>query len=36
MISARAENLIEDSIAPVLVVPRGKPVRFAVPATAAH
>ena len=36
MISAQAERAIEDAIVPVLVVPRGKPVRFAVPATAAH
>lgn len=36
MISAQAEHAIENSIVPVLVVPRGKPVRFAVPATAAH
>ncbi|HWF24661.1 MAG TPA: hypothetical protein VG275_04400 [Solirubrobacteraceae bacterium] len=34
MISAQAERAIEDAIVPVLVVPRGKPVRFAVPATA--
>jgi nucleotide-binding universal stress UspA family protein len=34
MISAQAERAIEDAIGPVLVVPRGKPVRFAVPATA--
>jgi nucleotide-binding universal stress UspA family protein len=36
MISAQAERAIEDATVPVLVVPRGKPVRFAVPATAAH
>jgi len=35
MISSSAANQIENSIAPVLVVPRGTPVRFAVPATAA-
>jgi nucleotide-binding universal stress UspA family protein len=35
MVSSSATNAIEDAIAPVLVVPRGKPVRFAVPATAA-
>ena len=34
MISAQAERAFEDAIVPVLVVPRGKPVRFAVPATA--
>jgi nucleotide-binding universal stress UspA family protein len=34
MISAQAERAIEDAIVPVLVVPRGKPVRFAVPTTA--
>jgi len=34
MLSSRAANLIEESTVPVLVVPRGKPVRFAVPATA--
>ena len=31
MISARAQNAIEDSIAPVLVVARGVPLRFAAP-----
>ena len=36
MISARAENEIENSTAPVLVVPRGKAIRFGVPAGAAH
>ena len=36
MVSAQAERAIEDAIVPVLVVPRGKPVRFAVPATAAN
>jgi nucleotide-binding universal stress UspA family protein len=36
MISAQAERAIEDAIGPVLVVPRGKPVRFAVPATATN
>jgi nucleotide-binding universal stress UspA family protein len=35
MISAQAENAIENSTAPVLVVPRGKTIRFGVPATAA-
>jgi nucleotide-binding universal stress UspA family protein len=35
MISSRAANAIEEATVPVLVVPRGKPVRFAVPATAA-
>ncbi|HEY5316653.1 MAG TPA: hypothetical protein VIJ20_01645 [Solirubrobacteraceae bacterium] len=35
MISSTAERAIEDAIVPVLVVPRGKPIRFAVPATAA-
>lgn len=33
-ISARAERAIEDATVPVLVVPRGKPVRFAVPLAA--
>ena len=33
MISATAENAIENSTAPVLVVPRGTPITFAVPAT---
>lgn len=33
-ISALAERAIEDATVPVLVVPRGKPVRFAVPAAA--
>lgn len=33
-ISAQAERAIGDAIVPVLVVPRGKPVRFAVPAAA--
>jgi nucleotide-binding universal stress UspA family protein len=36
MISAQAENAIENSTAPVLVIPRGTPIRFGVPATAAH
>jgi len=36
MVSAQAWRAIEDAIVPVLVVPRGKAVRFAVPATAAH
>jgi len=36
MISSQANNAIENSIAPVLVVPRGTALRFAVPATAAH
>ncbi|MDQ6775724.1 MAG: hypothetical protein M3071_05750 [Actinomycetota bacterium] len=36
MVSAQAWRAIEDATGPVLVVPRGKPVRFAVPATAAH
>jgi hypothetical protein len=36
MVSAQAWRAIDDAIVPVLVVPRGKPVRFAVPATAAH
>jgi len=36
MVSSAAERAIESSTAPVLVVPRGTPVRFAVPATAAH
>lgn len=31
-ISARAERAIEDATGPVLVVPRGRPLRFAVPA----
>ena len=35
MISSSAENTIENSTAPVLVVPRGKAIRFAVPAPAA-
>jgi nucleotide-binding universal stress UspA family protein len=35
MISSQAANAIEDATVPVLVVPRGKPIRFAVPATAA-
>lgn len=34
MLAARAQNAIEQSIAPVLVVARGVPVRFAVPAVA--
>jgi nucleotide-binding universal stress UspA family protein len=34
MISAQATNAIESATVPVLVVPRGTPVRFAVPATA--
>ncbi|HWF36702.1 MAG TPA: hypothetical protein VG295_15080 [Solirubrobacteraceae bacterium] len=36
MVSAQAWRAIEDAVVPVLVVPRGKPVRFGVPATAAH
>jgi hypothetical protein len=36
MISSQANNAIENSIAPVLVVPRGTTIRFPVPATAAH
>jgi nucleotide-binding universal stress UspA family protein len=36
MVSAQAWRAIEEATVPVLVVPRGKPVRFAVPATAAH
>jgi hypothetical protein len=36
MVSAQAWRAIEDAIVPVLVVPRGKPVHFPVPATAAH
>ncbi len=36
MVSAQAERAIGDAIVPVLIVPRGKPIRFAVPATAAH
>ena len=34
MVSARARNEIESATAPVLVVARGVPLRFAVPATA--
>jgi nucleotide-binding universal stress UspA family protein len=34
MISSAAEYAIENATSPVLVVPRGKPVRFAVPAGA--
>ena len=34
MVSAQASNAIEEATVPVLVVPRGTPVRFAVPATA--
>jgi nucleotide-binding universal stress UspA family protein len=34
MITAQAENAIEDSVAPVLVVARGVPVRFAAPIAA--
>jgi len=34
MISSQAANVIGDATVPVLVVPRGTPVRFAVPATA--
>jgi nucleotide-binding universal stress UspA family protein len=36
MVSSRAANTIEQAIVPVLVVPRGKAVRFAVPATAVN
>ena len=36
MISSSASNAIENSTAPVLVVPRGTTVRFGVPATAAN
>ena len=36
MITAQAERAIENSPAPVLIVPRGAPVRFAVPVGAAH
>jgi nucleotide-binding universal stress UspA family protein len=36
MITAQAENAIENSTAPVLIVPRGAPVRFAVPVAAAR
>jgi nucleotide-binding universal stress UspA family protein len=36
MITAQAERAIESSSAPVLIVPRGAPVRFAVPVGAAH
>ena len=35
MISSSASNAIENSIAPVLVIPRGTTIRFPVPATAA-
>lgn len=35
MITAEAEYAIENSTAPVLVVPRGVPVRFAIPVAAA-
>lgn len=34
MVSSRAMNAIEEATVPVLVVPRGTPVRFAVPAAA--
>jgi nucleotide-binding universal stress UspA family protein len=36
MISSLAEHTIENAIVPVLVVPRGTPIRFAVPATATN
>jgi hypothetical protein len=36
MASAQAWRAIEEATVPVLVVPRGKPVRFAVPAVAAR
>jgi hypothetical protein len=36
MISSAAWRAIEETSVPVLVIPRGTPVRFAVPATAAH
>jgi nucleotide-binding universal stress UspA family protein len=35
MISSQAANAVEEATVPVLVVPRGKAVRFAVPVTAA-
>jgi nucleotide-binding universal stress UspA family protein len=35
MISSTAWRAIDETTAPVLVVPRGTPIRFAVPATAA-
>jgi nucleotide-binding universal stress UspA family protein len=36
MITAQAEYAIENSTCPVLVVPRGAPIRFAAPVTAAR